>query len=138
MTRPPTTHAAVELQNLTKSFGLAKIIQGVDLAIDRGERHAIIGPNGAGKSTLFNLITGKYVPTSGSVLLHGENVSGKKPYQINRMGLSRSFQITNIFPKMTVFENIRCSLLWTMGYRYSFWHLIDRQNSVQPACRRNS
>ena len=130
MTRPPTTHAAVELQNLTKSFGLAKIIQGVDLAIDRGERHAIIGPNGAGKSTLFNLITGKYVPTSGSVLLHGENVSGKKPYQINRMGLSRSFQITNIFPKMTVFENIRCSLLWTMGYRYSFWHLIDRQNSV--------
>ena len=138
MTRPPTTHAAVELQNLTKSFGLAKIIQGVDLAIDRGERHAIIGPNGAGKSTLFNLITGKYVPTSGSVLLHGENVSGKKPYQINRMGLSRSFQITNIFPKMTVFENIRCSLLWTMGYRYSFWHLIDSAEFSQPACRRNS
>ena len=121
---------AVELQALTKSFGLAQIIQGVDLSIKRGERHAISGPNGAGKSTLFNLITGKYVPTSGDVFLHGENVSGKKPYQINRMGLSRSFQITNIFPKMTVFENIRCGLLWTMGYRYSFWHLIDRQDGV--------
>ena len=121
---------AVELRSLEKSFGLARIIQGVDLSIHSGERHAIIGPNGAGKSTLFNLITGKYVPTSGSVHLHGQNVSGLKPYQINRMGLSRSFQITNIFPRMTVFENIRCGLLWSMGYKYSFWHLVNRQQGV--------
>ena len=121
---------AIELGNLQKSFGLAQIIQGVDLSIQRGERHAIIGPNGAGKSTLFNLITGKYVPTAGSVHLHGQDVSSLKPYQINRMGLSRSFQITNIFPKMTVFENIRCGLLWSMGYKYSFWHLVNRQTGV--------
>lgn len=119
--------AAIELKALNKSFGLAQIIRGVDLAIARGERHAIIGPNGAGKSTLFNLITGKYKPTSGSVLLNGNDVGGLSPYQINRMGLSRSFQITNIFPRMSVFENIRCGLLYTMGYKYSFWHLVNRQ-----------
>ena len=125
-----TSPAAIELRRLEKSFGLARIIQGVDLSIEKGERHAIIGPNGAGKSTLFNLITGKYVPTSGGVFLHGQEVTGLKPFQINRMGLSRSFQITNIFPKMTVFENIRCGLLWSMGYKYSFWHLINGQRQV--------
>ncbi len=119
--------AAIELKGLNKSFGLAQIIRGVDLSIGRGERHAIIGPNGAGKSTLFNLITGKYHPTSGAVLMEGNDISGLSPFQINRMGLSRSFQITNIFPRMSVFENIRCGLLYTMGYKYSFWHLVDRQ-----------
>lgn len=121
---------AIELKNLEKSFGLAKIIQGVNLQIAKGERHAVIGPNGAGKSTLFNLITGRFAPTSGGVFLHGEDVTGLKPFEINRRGLSRSFQITNIFPNMTVFENIRCGLLWTMGYRYSFWHMIGRQQDV--------
>ena len=122
--------AAIELRDLEKSFGLARIIQGVNLSVKAGERHAIIGPNGAGKSTLFNLITGKYTPTSGGVFLNGASVAGLKPYEINRMGLSRSFQITNIFPKMTVFENIRCGLLWKMNYKYSFWHLVDRQTNV--------
>ncbi|WP_170464841.1 ABC transporter ATP-binding protein [Ruegeria arenilitoris] len=121
---------AIELKNLEKSFGLAKIIQGVNLQIAKGERHAVIGPNGAGKSTLFNLITGRFAPTSGGVFLYGEDVTGMKPFEINRRGLSRSFQITNIFPNMTVFENIRCGLLWTMGYRYSFWHMIGRQQDV--------
>ena len=122
--------AAVELRSLDKSFGLAKIIQGVNLEIAKGERHAIIGPNGAGKSTLFNLITGKYLPTAGQVFLHGQDVTGKKPFEINRMGLSRSFQITNIFHNMTVFENVRCGLLWSMGYRYNFWHMVNRQDDV--------
>ncbi len=121
---------AIELRNLRKNFGLAEIIRGVDLSIAVGERHAIIGPNGAGKSTLFNLITGKYQPTAGAILLHGADIAGMKPFEINRMGLSRSFQITNIFPKMTVFENVRCGLLWAMGYKYSFWHLVDRQSAV--------
>ncbi|MCV6584944.1 MAG: ABC transporter ATP-binding protein [Marinibacterium sp.] len=121
---------AISLTDLHKQFGLAKIIQGVNLDIARGERHAIIGPNGAGKSTLFNLITGRFFPTSGEVRLHGDTISGLQPYEINRRGLSRSFQITNIFPNMTVFENIRCGLLWTMGYRYSFWHMIGRQRDV--------
>jgi len=124
------TAAAIELKDLNKSFGLAKIIRGLNVEIAKGERHAVIGPNGAGKSTMFNLITGKYAPTSGQVILHGEDVSGMKPFQINRKGLSRSFQITNIFANMTVFENIRCGLLWTMDYKYSFWHLINRQDDV--------
>ncbi|KPP85173.1 MAG: branched-chain amino acid transport system ATP-binding protein [Rhodobacteraceae bacterium HLUCCO07] len=124
------TAAAIELRNLNKSFGLAKIIQDVNLEIKKGERHAIIGPNGAGKSTLFNLITGKYAPTTGQVLLHGQDVSGKKPFEINRMGLSRSFQITNIFHRMTVFENVRCGLLWSMGYKYSFWTMVNRQKEL--------
>ena len=121
---------AVALTGVRKNFGLTEIIRGVDLNIDQHERHAIIGPNGAGKSTLFNLITGKYSVTAGTIKLHGEEVQNLKPYQINRKGLSRSFQITNIFPRMTVFENIRCSLLWTMGYKYSFWHLVGRERSL--------
>ncbi len=124
------TTPAIELQGLCKSFGLAEIIRGLDLKIAKGERHAIIGPNGAGKSTLFNLITGKHRATKGSILMHGEHVEHLKPYQINRRGLSRSFQITNIFPKMTVFENIRCGLLWTMGYKYSFWTLVNKQKKL--------
>ncbi|MCP5083366.1 MAG: ABC transporter ATP-binding protein [Alphaproteobacteria bacterium] len=119
--------AAIELEGMCKSFGRVEIIRNVSLSITKGERHAIIGPNGAGKSTMFNLITGKYHPTSGTVRLHGEVVDQLKPYEINRRGLSRSFQITNIFAKMTVFENIRCGLLWSMNYKYSFWHLVDRQ-----------
>jgi len=127
------TAAALELAGLRKSFGKTEIIRGVDLAIDRGERHAIIGPNGAGKSTLFNLITGRFPCTAGRVSLHGTDLAGLAPFQINRMGLSRSFQITNIFPKMTVFENVRCSLLWTRGYRYSFWHMVSRSRDLTEA-----
>ncbi|MGM0584645.1 MAG: ABC transporter ATP-binding protein [Pseudomonadota bacterium] len=122
--------AALELVGLKKSFGKAEIITGVDLAIAREERHAIIGPNGAGKSTLFNLITGRFPPTEGKVLLHGEDVSGLAPYQVNRKGLSRSFQITNIFPNMSVFENVRCALLWSSGYRYSWYHLLNGRKDL--------
>ena len=115
---------ALELKNLRKSFGHTEIIRGVDLAVRAGERVAIIGPNGAGKSTLFNLISGRFEPTSGEVLLNGLRIDGKKPFEINRMGLSRSFQITNIFPKLSVFENLRCGLLWSLGYKYSFFKFL--------------
>lgn len=125
-----STIPALELAGLRKSFGKTEIIRGVDLAIGRGERHAIIGPNGAGKSTLFNLITGRFPCSGGTVRLHGADLVGLQPFQINRMGLSRSFQITNIFPKMTVFENVRCSLLWTKGYKYSFWHMVSRSRDL--------
>lgn len=124
---------ALELRDVHKSFGRAEIIRGVDLEITRGERHAVIGPNGAGKSTLFNLITGRFPVTSGSVHLHGADVTGLAPYQINRRGLSRSFQITNIFPKMSVFENVRCALLWPRGYRYAFWRLLHRERALNEA-----
>ena len=89
-----------------------------------GERIGVIGPNGAGKSTLFNLISGRLTPSSGEVWLGGKRIDGLKPYEINRLGLSRSFQITNIFPKLSVFENLRCSVLWSLGYKYSFWRFL--------------
>ena len=122
--------SALHLDALRKSFGKTEIIRGVNLEIPRGERHAIIGPNGAGKSTLFNLITGRFPPTSGKVRLHGHDVTGLAPFQINRMGLSRSFQITNIFPRMSVFENVRCSLLWSLGYKYSFWNMVSKSRAL--------
>jgi branched-chain amino acid transport system ATP-binding protein len=114
----------LELKDLRKSFGKTEIIRGVNLAVNPGERVAVIGPNGAGKSTLFNLISGRFEPTSGEILLKGQRINGKKPFEINRMGLSRSFQITNIFPKLSVFENLRCGVLWSLGYKYSFWKFL--------------
>jgi branched-chain amino acid transport system ATP-binding protein len=118
------THA-LELKSLRKNFGKTEIIRGVDLAVEAGDRIAIIGPNGAGKSTLFNLISGRLAPTSGEVLLNGQRIDGKKPFEINRLGLSRSFQITNIFPKLSVFENLRCGVLWSLGYRYTFLRFLS-------------
>lgn len=117
---------ALELRDLRKHFGKTEIVRGVNLAVTKGERVAIIGPNGAGKSTLFNLISGRFAPSSGQVLLNGQRIDGKKPYEINRMGLSRSFQITNIFPNLSVFENLRCSVLWSLGYKYSFVRFLSR------------
>ncbi|WP_353238764.1 ABC transporter ATP-binding protein [Limnohabitans sp.] len=111
---------ALELKDVRKNFGKTEIIRGVDLAVEAGERVAVIGPNGAGKSTLFNLISGRFGPTSGDILLNGQRIQNKTPYEINRMGLSRSFQITNIFPKLSVFENLRCAVLWSLGYKYTF------------------
>ena len=116
---------ALELKDLRKSFGKTEIIRGCSLAVNTGERIAVIGPNGAGKSTLFNLISGRLHPSSGEVLLHGERIDGQAPYEINRKGLSRSFQITNIFPKLSVFENLRCSVLWSLGYGYAFWRFLS-------------
>ncbi len=115
---------ALELRDVRKSFGKSEIIRGVNLAVRSGERVAVIGPNGAGKSTLFNLISGRFAPTSGDVLLNGQRINGMKAYEINRLGLSRSFQITNIFPKLSVFENLRCGVLWSLGYGYSFWKFL--------------
>ncbi len=121
---------ALEIRNLKKSFGPAEIIRGVNLAVPKGERHAVIGPNGAGKSTLFNLISGLLVPTSGDVLLNGEKISGRPAYEINRRGLSRSFQVTNIFPRMSVFENVRCGVLWSAKQKYAFWRGVEAAPGV--------
>jgi branched-chain amino acid transport system ATP-binding protein len=124
------TEAALRLRNVEKSFGQMKIIRDVSLEIKKGERHAIIGPNGAGKTTLFNLISGRFRLSSGEILLNGTRVDGLPPHKINRMGLSRSFQITSIFHRMSVFENLRCALLWSMGYRYSFWTPLWMQRQL--------
>ena len=126
---------ALELRDLRKSFGKTEIIRGVNLAVQPGERVAIIGPNGAGKSTLFNLISGRFGPTSGEVLLNGQRIDGKAPYEINRMGLSRSFQITNIFPKLSVFENLRCGVLWSIGYKYTFLRFLSNLDDANERAK---
>ena len=117
---------ALELAAVTKRFGKTEIIRGVDLAVRKGERVAVIGPNGAGKSTLFNLISGRFEPSTGSIRLNGENIVGKRPYEINRRGLARSFQITNIFSRLTVFENLRAAALYASGQKYSFWKPLSK------------
>jgi branched-chain amino acid transport system ATP-binding protein len=121
---------ALELKDLRKSFGRTDIIRGVDLQVAAGERIAIIGPNGAGKSTLFNLISGRLAPSSGQVMLNGKRIDGKKPFEVNRLGLSRSFQITNIFGRLSTFENLRCAVLWSMGYRYTFLRFLSGLDEV--------
>ena len=121
---PQTADYAVELRDLRKSFGKTEIIRGTSLAVKPGERVAIIGPNGAGKSTLFNLISGRFGPTSGEIRLRGERIDGKPPYEIARRGLARSFQVSNLFTRLSVFENVRCAVLYSMGYRYAFWRFL--------------
>jgi branched-chain amino acid transport system ATP-binding protein len=125
------TAPAIELKDVQKSFGNVSIIRDLNLSVTQGERHALIGPNGAGKSTTFNLISGYIKPTSGTVALRGDEISGLPPYQINRRGLSRSFQVTNVFANMSVWENLRCAVLWATGYRYAFWKNIDKLPEVR-------
>jgi len=123
----------LKLSKVSKSFGPAQIIKNLDLNIKKGERHAIIGPNGAGKSTLFHLISGHYTPTSGSIVLNNEEIGSLDPHYINRKGLARSFQVTNIFPKMTVAENIRCGMLWAKDYKYSIFKLVNNENELNKS-----
>ena len=117
---------AVELLDVHKQFGKTQIIRGAQLQVRPGERVAIIGPNGAGKSTLFNLISGRFGLTSGQILLNGQRIDGLTPFEINRRGLSRSFQVSNLFTRLSVFENIRCAVLWSMGYQYAFWKFLSK------------
>ena len=128
--------SALELTAVEKRFGATEIIRGVSLDIRRGERHAIIGPNGAGKSTLFNLISGRLRPTRGSIRLNGEEIAGSPPYRVNRRGLARSFQVTNIFPRLSVFENLRCSVLWSLGYKYNFWRRAEKLRDANERTER--
>ena len=122
---------AIEFQGVQKSFGNTEVIRGVDFAIAESEIHAVIGPNGAGKSTLFNLVTGRHQVSRGRIKLNGEDITNRTPYDIYRKGLSRSFQVTNIFPNMSVFENVRCGLLWNLGYHYSFWQFVNRRRDLR-------
>jgi branched-chain amino acid transport system ATP-binding protein len=117
---------ALELRDVWKRFGRTEIIRGASLAVRAGERVAIIGPNGAGKSTLFNLVSGRLAPSAGEIRLHGARIDGLAPHVIHRRGLARSFQVSNLFARLSVFENLRCAVLWSLGYRYSVWRLLSR------------
>lgn len=118
------------LRDVHKSFGEAHIIRGVDLDLRQGERHAIIGPNGAGKSTLFHLISGQFRPSSGEIRLHGNPIHGLDARVINRLGMARSFQITNIFPGLSVFENLRFGVMRRHGLEYNFWKRISIAHKI--------
>ena len=121
----------LSIRGLRKSFGSTEIIRGVDLDLQAGEHRALIGPNGAGKSTLFHLISGNLRPTAGEILLSGQRIEGWSPERINRRGLARSFQITNIFPRLSVFENVRIAVMQRRGLQYNFWRRIERMVSIR-------
>lgn len=124
------TTSAIELVDLHKHFGPAAIIRGVSLQVAAEERHAVIGPNGAGKSTLFHLISGHYRPSAGSIRLGGADISALPPHRINRLGLARSFQITSVFPKLSVFENLRMGVLSRHHLRFTLHRAVDRLGTV--------
>lgn len=130
------SEAILSLRGLRKSFGDTEIIRGVDLDLVPGERHALIGPNGAGKSTVFHLVSGHLKPSGGSVVFDGRDITGQSPQDINRSGLARSFQITNIFPRLTVFENLRLAVMRPYGLQYNVWSLIDRHPSAREGVDR--
>ena len=111
----------LHIQNIHKDFSGLKVLTGVDFKVKEKERHAVIGPNGAGKTTLFNIISGKYKPSSGAILFKGQDISGKPPHVLNRHGLSRSFQITNVFQELSVFDNILSGARSRYGLRYHFF-----------------
>ena len=116
---------ALDVTGLQKAFGATKIIRGIDLQVAKGERHAVIGPNGAGKSTLFHLMTGRLRPDAGTVRLHGRDITGLAPHQVFNLGLARSFQVTSLFPKLSVFENLRAAAMRTHGCGLAFWRRLD-------------
>jgi branched-chain amino acid transport system ATP-binding protein len=128
------SRSALELRAVRKSFGPVEILRGVDLDIRSGERHAIIGPNGAGKSTLFNVVTGRTSISDGKVLLRGDDITGLAPERIARAALARSFQITSIFPNLSVFDNVRTAVLWRYGRGYSLFRRAGSMRDVTQRC----
>jgi branched-chain amino acid transport system ATP-binding protein len=130
MAAPSTRVPALETRGLGMRFGRTAILHQLDLSVAAGERVALIGPNGAGKSTLFNLISGALAPTAGEVLLNGERIDGLQPFEIHRRGLSRSFQITSLFPRLSVYDNLRCAVMWGLGYRYTMLRFLSRLDKV--------
>ncbi len=116
---------ALQIIALHKAFGPTKIIQGVELTVARNERHAVIGPNGAGKSTLFHLVSGRLPADAGQILLHGQDITGLPPHAIFNRGLARSFQVTSLFPRLSVFENLRAAAMRTHGCGHAFWRRLE-------------
>ena len=130
------TGYVIETRNLTKSFKGFTAVDDVSLQVAPGTIHALIGPNGAGKSTMFNLITKFLQPTSGTILLNGENITKRKPAEIARMGAIRSFQISSVFPHLTLLENIRVALQRRMQNSYHFWKSESRLEVLNDDARK--
>jgi branched-chain amino acid transport system ATP-binding protein len=126
----------LQLLDVRRSFGEAEIICGVTLELQRSERHAVIGPNGAGKSTLFHLISGRYAPTKGDILLDGKSIAGLPPHVINHRGLARSFQITSIFPRLSVYENLRVAAMRRHGRAYDLFRPIGGARAIRDETER--
>ena len=116
--------AILAFEKISKRFGAVVVARALDLALAEGEALGIIGPNGAGKTTLFNLISGRFPITSGSIMVNGQSTANLAPQEINRLGLSRSFQITSIFPRMSVFENLQMGA--TLADPAHFQHDLER------------
>ena len=125
-----TNEAILEIRDLYKAFGSLMAIEGLNLSIDKNARHAIIGPNGAGKTTLFNVLSGHYKVTEGQIIFKGQDITGLPPHRINRLGIARSFQIINVFPQLSVFENVRTVLMSKRNVRYNFLQNITRWKEV--------
>ncbi len=123
----------LHIRNIHKDFSGLKVLTGVDFQVREKERHAVIGPNGAGKTTLFNIISGKFKPSSGEILFKGKNIAGKPAHVLNRHGLSRSFQITNVFQELSVFDNILSGVRSHQGLRY---HFLKRPVANRSLCEK--
>jgi branched-chain amino acid transport system ATP-binding protein len=121
---------ALQLTGVSKRWGKVEVLRSVTLSVFAGERHAVIGPNGAGKSTLFHVISGLASPSGGRIQLEGRDIGGLAPHVINRRGLSRSFQVTNVFPRLTVIDNLRCAASWSLGAGYAFWRRASTQGPI--------
>ena len=120
----------LQVKAIYKDFSGLEVLTGVTFAVERNQKHAIIGPNGAGKTTLFNIISGKYRPSSGSILFKENEVGGLSPYALNHLGMCRSFQITNILQNLTVFENVSAGVRSHAGLRYHLFKTLDRQSKM--------
>lgn len=120
----------LRIKDIHKDFSGLKVLMGVNFTIEEKERHAVIGPNGAGKTTLFNIISGRFKPSSGSILFKGQDVSGKPAHLLNRLGVSRSFQLTNVFHELSVFENVLSGVRSRQNLRYNFFKRPDHNKDI--------
>jgi branched-chain amino acid transport system ATP-binding protein len=120
----------LETKGLYHDFKGLEVLFDVNLQVEEGERHAVIGPNGAGKTTLFNVITGTYHPSRGQVFFKGKEVTGSRPYQMARLGMGRSFQITSTFNRLTAFQNIRLAVLSKKGVRFQLFRKVDKMGDI--------
>jgi branched-chain amino acid transport system ATP-binding protein len=120
----------LRIKEIHKDFSGLKVLEGVNIAVRKGERHAVIGPNGAGKTTLFNIISGRFKPSGGSITFKNQDITGKPPHLLNRLGIARSFQITNVFQEITVFDNVRSGVRCHHGLRYHFFKKPDRAREI--------